>query len=195
MALPNTISPVSPFDIILSETTNEMIENVEALAAGTGLNDGVVTAPKIIGINKSNLTTDSNPYKFRAYRNAPANTGNGAFAVIAHDVEAFDTNNNLASGVYTVPVTGFYQFNWSGFATLSLGVDESFITALFKNGSEVTRGNTITAMGVQGSTGSDLVPCTAADTLDVRAYAPVTRALQVAASSQNVFSGFLVSRT
>jgi hypothetical protein len=47
MSLPNTISPVSPFDVILSETTNEMIENIEALADGSGLDDGAVTSSKL----------------------------------------------------------------------------------------------------------------------------------------------------
>ena len=42
MALPNNISPVSPFDVILSETTNEMIENIESLADGTGFDSGAV---------------------------------------------------------------------------------------------------------------------------------------------------------
>jgi hypothetical protein len=60
--------------------------------------------------DKSLLTVDSIPYKFRAYRNAAANTGNGAFAVVAMDTESYDTNNNHSAGVYTVPVSGFYLF-------------------------------------------------------------------------------------
>lgn len=47
MSLPNTISPVSPFDVILSATTNDIIENIEALAAGTGLDANAVSADKL----------------------------------------------------------------------------------------------------------------------------------------------------
>jgi hypothetical protein len=61
MSLPNTISPVSPFDIILSETTNEIIENIESLAAGTGLDNAVITYAKLLStIFSSQLQTQAN---------------------------------------------------------------------------------------------------------------------------------------
>lgn len=47
MALPYTMPPVSPFDVITSQAENEKIANIEALAAGTGLDDGAVTTAKI----------------------------------------------------------------------------------------------------------------------------------------------------
>lgn len=47
MALPYVMPPVSPFDTITSQETNERIANIEALAAGTGLNDGVITNSKL----------------------------------------------------------------------------------------------------------------------------------------------------
>lgn len=39
----------SPFDILTAEEMNDLVENIEALAAGTGLNDGVVTPSKRAG--------------------------------------------------------------------------------------------------------------------------------------------------
>ena len=45
--LPYQISTVSPFDIILAQTTNETIANINALATGTGLGDNSVTADKL----------------------------------------------------------------------------------------------------------------------------------------------------
>lgn len=49
MALPYTMDPVSPFDIITSQAQNERIANIEALAAGSGLDDGAVTPAKRSG--------------------------------------------------------------------------------------------------------------------------------------------------
>lgn len=54
------------------------------------------------------VTNLSNPYKFLVYRNAALNTPNNTWAKYNMDSESYDTNNNFASGTYTVPVTGFY---------------------------------------------------------------------------------------
>lgn len=37
----------TPFDILTAEEMNNLVENIEALAAGTGLNDSVITSAKI----------------------------------------------------------------------------------------------------------------------------------------------------
>ena len=47
MALPNTGMSFSPFAILTAEELNDMVENIEALAAGTGLNDGSITPEKL----------------------------------------------------------------------------------------------------------------------------------------------------
>lgn len=133
------------------------------------------------------------PYKFKYYRNAAANTGNGAFAVIAHDTKVFDSGNNVSSGVFTVPSggAGWYQFA----AGMSVGSD-SVDTAigLFKNGTEETRGTQGTYGAVSASyLVTSLIQLAATDTVDVRAFAASTKALNVGVASQNFFSGYLVS--
>lgn len=167
---------------------------------GLNIKDGAlntansVNAAALDGIDRSLLTTDSNPYKFRASRNAAANTGAATFAVIAFDAEQFDTNNNLLLGVYTVPVTAYYFFNWGAHATTT--GSQTVIASLFKNGTEYTRGSRLIGTGVVlGSTGSDLVPCTAADTLDIRVYSDTARPLDVGNTTNNYFSGCYVSKT
>jgi hypothetical protein len=174
-------------------TTNVINENTAAAgvtADGVLHKDGTIQTAGAL----SPVYT-ANPYKFRVSRNAAANTGNNAYAAIAFDVEQFDTGNNVASGVFTAPVSGFYQFNWTATATLSAGADETFIAALFINGAEYTRGNSISYRNLQGSGGSDLVQLTAAQTVDVRVFAPTTRALSVGNTTHNRFSGFMVSAT
>lgn len=154
---------------------------------------GQLTSTSITSFDTS-LTTISNPYKFRAYRNAAANTGNGTFAVIAMDTEQFDTNGNLSAGVYTAPVNGFYQFN--GAANVSVGNVDAALS-LFKNGSEYSRGSQGTASGTTetGYTVSDVIQLVAGDTIDLRIFAATTKGLTVGSIAQNYLSGYLVSQT
>jgi len=81
-----------------------------------------------------------NPYKFYAYRSS-AFTG-GTPAKIALNAEVFDSNNNFDSTTnnrYTVPVTGYYQFN--GNIVFTGGSGSGFAAYLYKNGSIVLQGN------------------------------------------------------
>lgn len=63
MALPYVMPPVSPFDTITAQETNERIANIQSLAAGTGLNTSSVTGDKIASyrISRQNNTTNSSP--------------------------------------------------------------------------------------------------------------------------------------
>lgn len=141
----------------------------------------------------SDLLLLSNPYKFRAYRNAAANTGNGAFAVVAMDTEQFDTGNNLVAGVFTAPINGFYQFNGEINVSNAAGVDVA--VGLHKNGSEYSRGGQVSGTNANNSlTVNDLIQLTAGDTVDLRAYAATTKALNVGNIYQNYFSGYLMSK-
>ncbi len=136
----------------------------------------------------------NNPYKFRVYRNAAANTGSGTFAQIVFDTELFDTNNNFTSGNYIVPVTGYYQFSWTAGATSS-STSQLVVSALYNGSTEVQRGNQV-PITVNGTTyssgGSALVFCTAGDSMNIRIYGSVTLPL-VTNQSECVFSGHLIS--
>lgn len=136
-----------------------------------------------------------NPYKFSVWRNAAANTGNGTFAKVSFDTELFDTNGNFASGTYTAPVDGFYQF--SSFIEVLTTTDQTQIgTELYKNGAVHKRLGLVSASGVgnHGSGGSVTVQASAGDTFEVWAYASATKAIQVTAQ-QAWFSGVLISQT
>lgn len=182
--------------------TNDLLI-IEDVSAGTTkkitwanlIADNSITAAKVDGIDKSLLTTDSNPYKFSVYRNAAANSGNNAYAKITFDTEVFDTNSNFATGTYTAPVAGFYQFNWSvSFSTGAADIN----AALYKNGAIHKWGGEtlfITAGTAGYSSASVLVQSAANDTWEIYAYANTTTALRVGGAGENHFSGFLVSRT
>lgn len=137
----------------------------------------------------------SNPYKFLVYRNAAANSGNGAFAKITFDTELYDSNNNFATGTYTAPVAGFYQFN--GRASVSAS-HTRLIISLYKNGADYARladhgTSAITNDSVQGGI---TVQSAASDTWEIYCFGNATTALVVGASPiETWFSGFLVSKT
>lgn len=161
------------------------------------ITDDAVTAPKLVGIDRSNLTTDSNPYKFSVYRNAVWTAGNNAFAKVVFDTEIFDTNSNFASGTYTVPVDGYYQLNACVSINTVTGAGTS--ASLFKNGSLFMAGRS----GVEGSgyTGgyqtsspiSVFVYLSAGNTMDIYSYS--NNQAGGTGSAYTYFNGFLVSRT
>src|SRR5215217_7026259 len=47
MPLPNLSMSFSPFAILTAAEMNDLVENIEALAGGTGLNDNSITASKL----------------------------------------------------------------------------------------------------------------------------------------------------
>lgn len=159
------------------------------------LKDDSVTSAKLVGVDKSNLTTDSNPYKFRARRVAAFTTSTAAFKIINFDTEDFDTNNNFDTttniGRYTVPVSGFYQIN--GRVSVN-GITQSLV-ALYKNGSIYQRGTHQNVNAVVGNNYSDIVQLTAGDYIELAVYTDNANNIETATGTQAYFTGALVSRT
>lgn len=67
MALPNPGMVAVPFDIYTAEELNDTYANIEALADGSGLDDGAVTADKIdfatVGIDGGTFTPNTTTIK------------------------------------------------------------------------------------------------------------------------------------
>src|SRR3990167_1355698 len=111
-----------------------------ALTGGVTSSAGSI-ATTVKEISSDVLTTDSNPYKFYAYRSA-AMTSSNAATKVAHDAELYDTNSNfdaVTNNRYTAPVNGFYLFiagcnNDSASAT-------PIFSYLYKNGADVMIGS------------------------------------------------------
>lgn len=149
----------------------------------------------IFGLYKNLLAVDSNPYKFSVYRTAAFNS-TGAFSLVQHDTELFDTNGNFDittnKGRYTVPVSGFYWVSaQAGNSTGTAGQS----SAIYKNGSQIIQGNNI----IPGGAGvlidvNGLLQLTAGDYIEHYFLGGNGTAVYVSQQWCR-FAGFLVSRT
>lgn len=171
---------------------NQLWANDAAMADGTGIANNAIIDRHILS---GNLKTNkfSNPYKFLGKRTAAYNTVATAFTLYPYDAEDFDTNNNfsIATGQYTVPVTGFYFFHWRiGSAS---GSNLRCLMSLFKNTAEVSRGEDVTTV-TPSSIGAGMIQCTAGDVIDVRYYITGAVAVEIGAGLQ-LFGGFMIAAT
>lgn len=161
---------------------------------GTGIANDAITSAHVSGIDKSNLTTDYNPYKFSAYRSANS-ASFGATAKIPFDAEAYDTNSNFdtTNNRYTAPVTGYYHFE----SIVRLDVNNTYIqTRWYKNGSAIKWGGFafFNTSGIFGATSTLELALTAGDYIEVYNSSGATSTLQ-GGTDACVFAGHLLSRT
>lgn len=118
------------------------------------------------------VNKDANKTLAKAYLGT-AQTGlaSGAYVKVQLDTEVFDVKNNFYSYRYVVPVTGYYQVNFSAYLTSDGGTLTGGLSLLYKNGAE-------TAYGVYGSAlsgslispGSCLMNLSAGDYLELYSY-------------------------
>lgn len=175
---------------------NKLWTNDASFNDGTGIATGAITSAKISGLDRSLLTTDSNPYRFRARRTSALTLGSSSFQKITFNTEDYDTNANYDNATnyrYTAPVTGYYAFTGSSEVT----VGSTNIVTLYKNGTEIVRGVRGTGAGIQRSiVSSGEVATTAADYFEIFTFYDGTGAIDVSSAAvQPHFSGAFVSKT
>lgn len=175
--------------------SNNLADNAVTTAKITDANvttakiaDANVTMPKII-----------NPYKFRVYRNASyTGLADNTVTVIDWDAESFDTNDNfnLTSNQYTVPVTGYYIFDFSSriSGTAMVGASgylfggaagTTELASVYRDQASTTSAH----IGVGG-----VFLCTAGDLISTKIYADTTGTYTVVhGSAATYFSGHLIS--
>lgn len=197
MSLPNPSMTFTPFDPLPASDLNDLVENDQALAAGTGLDNLSIATGKIAN---SAVTPDkwTNPYKFSVYRSASHSSGNNTPAVVQFDAKSFDTSSNVDivtnKGRFTAPVSGFYHL--SARVANSGGSPAFGVLRLYKNGSSIKEGMqvngssaTILGMNVQG-----LVQLTAGDYVEVYLFMNAVFTLGAGVNAC-YFDGHLVSQT
>ena len=135
--------------------------------------------------------TITNKYKMRAYRNAALTLSGSGFKKITLDTENYDTNNNFATGTYTVPVTGVYAISGAvGSSSASI-----FHSAIFVNGSMALQGTYTgtSASAPYSNVVGDLL-LTASDTVELYVYTSIAAQVIGLGSSDTYMSIRLVSR-
>ena len=165
-----------------------------------GSNDASFNDGTGIANMATSTTSISNPYKFAAQNAVTQNITDSVATKITFGTEKFDTNNNFASSTYTVPVTGFYQFDANVQVAGSVSTLAASSVILYKNGAALYNNG----LYPTNATGSSvflaqsiniLESCTAGDTLEVYAFGDVVGGVPQVSSGQATFSGFLVSQT
>jgi hypothetical protein len=102
--------------IITATTTSGLTQSADnsgvlQLASGSG---NLVTVPSVTGT----AMVSGNMPAFRGYLASNLSVSNGTNTQITFNTEQFDTASAYSSGVFTVPVTGYYEVKcfiaWSG---------------------------------------------------------------------------------
>ena len=193
----NTINENTPANGVTIDGVNikDGALNTNNSVVTANITDDAVTSAKVSGIAKDNLTTDSNPYKFHAYRNAAWTAT--SWSKVTLDTEYFDTNSNFdtSTGRYTAPVDGFYQICWGIHSATTAGI--GYYSALYKNGAQIARGSAHIAPYTNGSNwngsrGTGLFQLTAGQYLELY---HVGGSNTGGTGYVTFMSGFLVSRT
>jgi hypothetical protein len=105
---------------------------------------------------------------------------------IAYDLVDFDTKSGYSAGTYTVPTTGIYMVSCS---ILLSGVNQ--FPVLTHNGTQVSVLSQLNGGG-SDSVGSDLISCTAGDTLSIQNVASGTMLAATATNQRNFMSIHLI---
>jgi len=155
MSLPYPTKVVLPFDIATAQDMNERHANDVALAAGTGLNDDVVTLDK--------MDYSSFP-RFFAYKSGAAQAINTTTAVVALQTTLYNVGSAFNTGTsrFTVPAGkgGVYNIAMAGGFGNAGSIRATFIARV--NGTTSYVGTAVENTFVRGTVAVD-IPLVAGD--------------------------------
>lgn len=162
MSLPNPGMSFTPFDPLTASEMNDLVENIESLADGSGQDAASVVSESL------KVTVGA-----RGYRSAALSIASGAARKITLDAELYDYGGDLntGTGAFVAPVDGLYQVNATvTIADLDAAADQLLIF-IYANGAEYNRGRTYIAAtnGDPATSISDLIPLEAGQALELYA--------------------------
>jgi len=181
------ISSITNSGTITLPTSNDTL-------VGRATTDTLTNKTITSSTNSVSAVTFTNPYKFSVYRSAALNSPNAVQSVVPFDTKSNDTSSNVDivtnQGRFTAPVAGFYFFS----ARMSIATSARIFASIFKNGSEVKRGDDSPSGTPIGTTISGLVQLAASDYIEVYIFTSAVCAYEVG-SARAYFDGYLVSVT
>lgn len=197
----NTATIVNP--TLTTDTVSEFTSSNGVTISGLNIKSGKLNTNNSVVTN--NVTDAAitppkwtNPYKFGAYQSAlQLNLVANTWTKIELQTEEFDTNSNFANTVtwrYTVPVSGFYQFNAS--VAFNVGANGVlYMCALYKNGTELKRGTQAYGNPTQSdSVVSSHIQLAASDYIELFGFCG-SGVTVLNGQTQTYLNGFLVSIT
>lgn len=212
---PTINSPTITNATISTDTVTGYTVSNTGTVFGASISGGVVASAALTNaVNSSAIQTNAvtnnailsgelytskiyNPYKFFVYRNAAFTVTN---ATIVFDTKVYDTGTNYstATGLFTVPVTGFYNLSASITASWTASGGRAIGAGIYKNGSEISKTSIVgTYAGSWGNWASQVTwtgKLTAGDTIAINDPNNPTLA-GATGVNQTWFSGFLISAT
>lgn len=104
--LPNPSMAFTPFDILLAEELNDLVENIEALATGSGIGDGAIGTSDLANAAVTSQKVDFTTFP-KAKVNLTANTSlpNNAWSPIPFNSEIFDVGSMHDNSVNNTRIT------------------------------------------------------------------------------------------
>lgn len=177
--LPNPTMSFSPFAILTAEEMNDLVENIESLADGTGIGDGSVSYSDI------NWPTIISPYDVYAYRSSALTTTASAITKLVYNSEVYDVGSNYdtTTAEFTAPVNGYYNVLAALETTSS---SNTYIMLVYVNGVQVTRGpSTVSPSAITSVLMTDRLRLAAGDKLDIRYF--ILNALTVVTTQSETY--------
>lgn len=154
------------------------------------------TGTVVSGLNGISITKVTGPSVIAATESvnaryfASATTISGSLATVVWTTKDFDSNNAMASGVYTIPVSGKYQANAALAVSGTVALNSTLDLQIQKNGAAVSEQN-VFAGGIEtGLVGdiSDIINCNAGDTIRLQVSTSITGPSIVSSNTKNYFS-------
>lgn len=119
-----------------------------------------------------------------------ATTISGSLSTIVYATQDYDTNTAYSAGVYTVPKTGKYQVNSGLLITGTIGLNNNIVVEIQKNNTVVSRFTEFFPATLTDGKAmiSDVINCTAGDTIRIQASSSVTGPSIVSSNFDNYLS-------
>lgn len=134
MPLPNPGMSFTPLDPLPASDLNDMVENIESLADGSGFDAGAIDTAAIASsaVTSEKLTTT---IACRAFLNSAHNLTTSSVKVPLN-AESFDTGSDFdtTNNRFTAPVTGYYEVS-ANLRVSNLADGNQIILELYVNGS------------------------------------------------------------